>query len=162
MEKLLNYFVPRHYKIKLHINKHTKKVFGTVKIVGKRTSDDGVKLHAKGFGIRSVAVNGMEVKYRYKDDVLEIMEGELKKVLDKGGMMATKGDVGGVLGGDVDEKGGGNVGGVLEIEVDYTFLTERKYGRSILVYVSIRGQGETFGDDAIRVALCERMFPLCG
>lgn len=143
MEKLLDYFTPEHYKIKLHINKHTKKVFGMVKIMGERVSDGGVKLHAKGFGIRSVAVNGVEVKYRYENDVLEIAEGELKKVLDKGSMGATKGDVDGLLGGDVGEvmegdvgeKGGGNVGEALEIKVDYTFvLNENMEGAYLSTY----------------------------
>ncbi len=67
MERLLDYFKPSHYDLKLNIDKDTEKVFGHVIIKGEPQKDT-VKLHAKNLNITSLTLDGTAADYEQEDD----------------------------------------------------------------------------------------------
>ena len=75
MERLIQYFKPKHYALKLNINKHTGKVFATAEIEG--TPKQGtIKLHAKNLHIREIELNGTKIDWKLEDDILEMVAGD--------------------------------------------------------------------------------------
>lgn len=80
MDRLIDYFKPKHYALKLNINKHTGKVFATTIIEGKireRAKIEGrLKLHAKGLHIREIELNGIRTTdWKLDDGILNIETG---------------------------------------------------------------------------------------
>ena len=71
MERLIEYFTPKHYDIILNVNRHTKKAKGYVKIKGE-PHQGTIKLHAKDLTIDRVTLQGEIVEFTHKNDVLEI------------------------------------------------------------------------------------------
>lgn len=74
MERLIQYFKPKHYALKLNINKHTGKVFATAEIDGT-PKQDAIKLHAKNLHIREIELNGAKTTWSLEDDVLSVTDG---------------------------------------------------------------------------------------
>ncbi|MBQ6394667.1 M1 family metallopeptidase [Candidatus Saccharibacteria bacterium] len=77
MERLLEYFRPVHYDIKLNINKETEKVFGHVVIKGEPLKDV-VKLHAKNLKVTSVMLDSKAAGFETEND--EIILGKAKTI----------------------------------------------------------------------------------
>ncbi|MBR2659643.1 M1 family metallopeptidase [Candidatus Saccharibacteria bacterium] len=79
MERLIEYYKPAHYALKLNINKHTGKVFATAEIEGelgeRGAAEDCLKLHAKNLSIREIELNGTKATWRQEGDILEIEAG---------------------------------------------------------------------------------------
>lgn len=73
MERLLNYFVPEKYKLDLLIDKHEKKIGGSVVITGK-VLDETVKFHAVRLEVTDVLINDVKAKFKADGEVLEIYE----------------------------------------------------------------------------------------
>ena len=71
MERLIEYFNPKHYDIILNVNRHTKKAKGYVKIKGE-PHQGMIKLHAKDLTIDRVTLQGEIVKFTHENEVLEI------------------------------------------------------------------------------------------
>ena len=71
MERLLNYFKPENYHLKLFIDKHAGIARGEATITGEALATT-VKLHAKGLKIEQVLVNGVNVSHHLIDDELII------------------------------------------------------------------------------------------
>ena len=71
MERLLKYFKPENYKLKLFIDKHAGTARGSVKITGTPLKDK-IKLHAKGLTIDRITLDGAEVKWKLNNDELVI------------------------------------------------------------------------------------------
>ncbi len=70
MERFLDFFTPKSYKLKLFINKHTKELTGIVTISGKTKVSDIVKLHSVGLDIRYVKIDGKMVEFTLENDAL--------------------------------------------------------------------------------------------
>ncbi|MDO4978668.1 MAG: M1 family metallopeptidase [Candidatus Saccharibacteria bacterium] len=81
MERLLNYFTPRSYKLNLKIDKNSPDASATVEIVGVSKSDV-VKLHAKGLNIKKAVVDGVETETALDDDVLTLKKAGENIVID--------------------------------------------------------------------------------
>ncbi len=102
MERLIQYFKPKHYALKLNINKHTGKVFATAEIDGA-PKQDVIKLHAKNLHIREVELNGAKATWNLEDDVLSVASDVA------GGVTASV--AGDVVGGVTASVAGGVAGG---------------------------------------------------
>lgn len=76
MERLLNYFIPEKYELKLRFDLEKKKFSGEVNIAGE-VKNKTVKFHAVNLEIKSASVNGKPVKYDVGDGVLSLLEVEL-------------------------------------------------------------------------------------
>ena len=72
MERFINYFVPSHYDLDLHINAEKTFITATTAIYGDAITDS-IKLHAVNLEIKSVTVDSISVDdYLYLDDTLHI------------------------------------------------------------------------------------------
>ena len=69
MERLLDYFVPEKYELDLGINKFDRKIGGTVAVSGEAKADT-IKFHTVGLDVKQVFVDGKEVEYEVREDVL--------------------------------------------------------------------------------------------
>ncbi len=69
MERLIEYFVPEKYVLNIGVDKFNKKLGGTVTVFGEVKAET-VKFHAVDLRVTRVFVNGDEVKFENKDDVL--------------------------------------------------------------------------------------------
>ena len=110
MERLLDYFIPKNYKISLNINKSTRRVYGTTIITGEPHADT-IKFHAKNLKITSVTVNDVKAEYEVGPELIEVK---------------TTGDTFGRAPGatrSVSEHGDGkeNVAGPVVVTIKYTF-----------------------------------------
>ena len=76
MEYFLDYFKPKNYKLDLNINKEKKTVKGTVIIRGTAKSEE-IKLHAVGFFIDKVKINGEKVDFEHENGVLTLKKAPL-------------------------------------------------------------------------------------
>ena len=72
MERLLDFFTPKSYILKLFIDKHQKTIRGTVEIAGKTKSADLLKLHSVGQEIDSVKIDGKDASFSLEDGVLTV------------------------------------------------------------------------------------------
>ncbi|MBQ7802779.1 M1 family metallopeptidase [Candidatus Saccharibacteria bacterium] len=70
MERLLDFFIPKSYKLSLSIDKHAKFLSGNVKIEGKTKSSGLVKLHSVGQTIDFVKINDEKVDFSLENCVL--------------------------------------------------------------------------------------------
>jgi aminopeptidase N len=71
MERFLDYFVPKKYKLDLSINKFDKKIGGIVVVNGEVLAET-IKFHAVKLKIKQVKVNGDERKFESDGEVLII------------------------------------------------------------------------------------------
>ena len=60
MERFINYFVPSHYDLDLHINAEKTIITATTTIYGDAIADS-IKLHAANLEIKSVTVDSISV-----------------------------------------------------------------------------------------------------
>ncbi len=72
MERLLNFFIPKSYRINLFVDKHKKIIDGTVSISGKTRKSSIVKLHSVGQTIHSVKLNDELVGYVLENSILSL------------------------------------------------------------------------------------------
>ena len=70
MERLLDFFIPKSYKLSLFIDKHAKFLSGNVKIEGKTKSSGLVKLHSVSQTIDFVKINDEKVDFSLENCVL--------------------------------------------------------------------------------------------
>ncbi|MBQ7040968.1 M1 family metallopeptidase [Candidatus Saccharibacteria bacterium] len=71
MERLLEYFNPKHYDITLFLNRHSGEAKGHVKITGEPKGGT-IKLHAKDLTIDRVKLQDEIVKFTHENDQIEI------------------------------------------------------------------------------------------
>ena len=71
MERFLDYFVPKKYKLDLGINKFDKKISGIITISGEVLAET-IRFHAVRLKIKQVFINGEEVKFKSDGETLEI------------------------------------------------------------------------------------------
>jgi len=72
VERLISYFVPENYRLKLNIDKNSEKILGRVIITGK-TKNELAKFNAKGLEILSVKnEKGDDLQFSHSDDILDI------------------------------------------------------------------------------------------
>ncbi len=83
MERLLDYFIPKNYKISLNINKSTRRVYGTTIITGEPHADT-IKFHAKNLKITSVTVDEKPVEYEQESDLIAIAPRDLLQQREQG------------------------------------------------------------------------------
>ena len=71
MERFLDYFVPKKYKLDLGINKFDKKISGIITVSGEVLAET-IRFHAVRLKIKQVFINGEEVKFKSDGETLEI------------------------------------------------------------------------------------------
>lgn len=71
MERLLDYFTPQNYKLRLHIDKESASLRGSVIITGI-VHHPLIKLHSHNLKITSVKIDDKDTSYALKSDILEI------------------------------------------------------------------------------------------
>ena len=71
MERFLDYFVPKKYKLNIGVNKFDKKIGGAVVINGEALAET-IKFHAVNLNIGQVFVNTNKYDFNYDNEVLEI------------------------------------------------------------------------------------------
>lgn len=71
MERLLEYFTPKHYDINLYVDKHKGTARGLVSIDGKN-SNHVIKFHAVDLTIDRVKINNEITKFSHQDGILSI------------------------------------------------------------------------------------------
>ncbi|MBR3368610.1 M1 family metallopeptidase [Candidatus Saccharibacteria bacterium] len=71
MERLLDFFVPKTYKLHLNLNKHQKTRQGTVEVFGKSKSET-IKFHCVGTEVDFVRINGENAVFELEDGVLTL------------------------------------------------------------------------------------------
>lgn len=71
MERLINFFNPKNYKLSLNLDKHKKSRKGTVVVSGDSKSEIA-KFHCVGTEVDYVKKNGENVDFELKDDVLSL------------------------------------------------------------------------------------------
>ncbi len=73
VKRLLTYFQPKHYTLKLDIDRPSRRYRGTVSISGtKRSDNDLIMLHAKDITITSVQIDDAAIPYILHDNELQI------------------------------------------------------------------------------------------
>ncbi len=81
MEHLIDFFIPKSYKIQLFLNKHDSTISGTEEISGKITSAGLLKLHSVGQEIDFLRINGENVDYKLENCVLTALTAPESDVL---------------------------------------------------------------------------------
>ena len=71
MERFLDYFVPKKYKLDLGINKFDKKISGIITVSGEVLAET-IRFHAVRLKTKQVFINGEEVKFKSDGETLEI------------------------------------------------------------------------------------------
>ena len=71
MERFLDFFVPKTYKLHLNLNKHQKTRQGTVEVFGKSRFKD-VKFHCVGTEVDFVKINGENADFELENGVLTL------------------------------------------------------------------------------------------
>lgn len=71
MEKLLEYFVPEGYELKIDINKAEKRLRGTAVIRGEALAEN-IKFHAVGLSVSEVLIDGKKVDFEMVDGLLTL------------------------------------------------------------------------------------------
>ncbi|MBR3257347.1 M1 family metallopeptidase [Candidatus Saccharibacteria bacterium] len=73
MEHLIDFFIPKSYKIHLFLDKHSETISGTEEIVGEITSAGLLKLHSVGQEIDFLRINGEKTDYKLENCVLSAL-----------------------------------------------------------------------------------------
>ena len=73
MERLLNFFIPKSYKLSLSLDKHKKTREGIVEIEGKAKKET-IKLHCVGTKVNFVKINGKKTDFELENGVLTLKE----------------------------------------------------------------------------------------
>lgn len=71
VERLVEYFVPERYGLKLFIDKSKKRAEGIVRISGE-AKKNLIKFHASGLEIETVLLGAKELEYEDEDDILTV------------------------------------------------------------------------------------------
>ena len=79
MERLIKYFVPERYELRLDFYLEEMKFSGIAEIVGE-VKNETVKFHAVNLKIKSVEVGNKPAKFKVEDNVLVLPDMELGKV----------------------------------------------------------------------------------
>ena len=81
MEHLIDFYIPKTYKLNLFLDKHSETISGTVKISGKVTKPGLIKLHSKDQDIDFFKINDKNVDYKKEDCVLTALAAPESDVL---------------------------------------------------------------------------------
>lgn len=84
MEYYLDFFEPKNYNLKLSINKHTKKIYGTEIITGVVKAKN-IKFHAVCTKIKSLSANGKNIDFELTNEDLilkNIEQGQINIVIE--------------------------------------------------------------------------------